>query len=280
MIHDLMLPITATVGDENALSAAVAMASQFGAHLTVLELVNLPVPATNPWGLSPETAMQQIYADLRETGKRNAARLRTRLEKEGISWEVRVAEALLTEPSRIASSHARYADLAIVTAPKAKADDAGIAYRFFSNLLFESGRPVMVVPTQHSVHLPLRHVVVAWRPTRESTRALHDVLPLLAMAASIDVVTVEPGVKDMDDGDDPGVDIATHLARHDLKVNVVSLPLAGATVANTLLRHCAESGAQLLVAGGYGHSRLREWMLGGTTRELLQTSHLPILFSH
>lgn len=138
----------------------------------------------------------------------------------------------------------------------------------------------MVVPPHHPIELPIRHVVVAWKPSRESTRALHDALTLLAGATSIDVVTVDPEVSDEAHGEDPGVDIATHLARHDLQVNVVNLPRSGQTVATTLLRHAAATEAQLLVAGGYGHSRLREWVLGGTTRELLQAIHLPILFAH
>jgi nucleotide-binding universal stress UspA family protein len=175
---------------------------------------------------------------------------------------------------------ARYADLSVMTAPKQGADDGAIARTFFSALLFESGRPVLVVPTHHPAEVPLRHVVIAWKPTREATRALHDSLTLLKGATSIDVVIVDPVISDMDHGADPGVDIATHLARHELRVNVVSIPRAGGTVATALLRHAAESNAQLLIAGGYGHSRLREWMLGGTTHELLQALHLPILFSH
>jgi nucleotide-binding universal stress UspA family protein len=79
---------------------------------------------------------------------------------------------------------------------------------------------------------------------------------------------------------EPGADIATHLARHGLRVNLVNLRSDGLPVATVLLRHAAASEAQLLVAGGYGHSRLREWVLGGTTRELLAALHLPILFSH
>jgi len=280
MIQDLMLPITGTAGDESALSAAVALASAFGAHLSVVQPVNLPMPIPGPWGITPDLVQSEMYAQLRAEADERATKLRSRLDKEGISWEVRVDEARFTEPPRAMARQARYADLSVMAAPKQGADDGGVARAFFSSMLFESGRPVLAIPAHHPAKLPFRHVVVAWKPTREATRALHDALTMLTGATSIDVVTVDPVVSDFDHGPYPGVDIATHLARHDLTVNVVSLPRSGQTVATALLRHAAESDAQLLIAGGYGHSRLREWVLGGTTRELLQALHLPIFFSH
>jgi nucleotide-binding universal stress UspA family protein len=280
-IQDLLLPITGTAGDSNALAAAVALSSHFGAHLSVVEPITLPTPFTGPWGMMPDTRISELYRDLRDKGSENAAGLRQKLDKEGISFDVRTAESLIAEPPQLISLQARYADLIIVTAPARGADDAAVARDFFGALLFESGRPVLAIPPHHPIELPLRHAVIAWQPAREATRALHDALPLLTRATSVDVVTVAPIVSEMRHGEDPGVDIASHLARHGLNVNVVSLPHHGnEAVATTLLRHAAESGAQLLVAGGYGHSRLREWMLGGTTRELLQAIHLPILFSH
>lgn len=280
MIQDLMLPIVDTSGSPNAVSAAIALASAYGAHLTVVQPVSLPLPVPGPWGITPDFMQSETYAELRADATEKAAKLRTRLEKEDISWEVRIDEAVLVEPPRAMARQARYADLTFVSVPRQDAGDGARARAFFSSLLFESGRPVLAVPPHHPIELPFRHVVVAWKPSRESTRALHDALALITGAASIDVVSVDPEISDDEHGEDPGVDIATHLARHDLQVNVVNLPRSGHTVATTLLRHAAATEAQLLVAGGYGHSRLREWILGGTTRELLQAIHLPILFSH
>jgi nucleotide-binding universal stress UspA family protein len=280
MIQDLLLPITDTSGDPEAVAAAIALAATYGAHLSVVQPVSLPLPVPGPWGITPDFMQSEMYEEFRTNAEAKVAALRTRLGKENISWEVRMDETALVEPPRAMARQARYADLSVMAAPTHGADDHAIARAFFSSMLFESGRPVLVVPPQHPIELPIRHVVLAWKPSRESTRALHDALPLLARATSIDVVTVEPEVSDSEHGEDPGVDIATHLARHELQVNVVNLPRSGQTVATTLLRHAAATEAQLLVAGGYGHSRLREWALGGTTRELLLAIHLPILFSH
>lgn len=281
MIHDLMLPTTGTAGDANALAAAVALSSHLGAHLSVIETVNLPVPMPSPWGITPDVMLDDLYAKLRTKGESNASVLRRQLERERISHEVRVAEAKFIEPSRTIALQARYADLTLLTAASQQSqDDARIVDGIFSALLFESGRPVLMIPPHHPLELPIAHAVVAWQPTREATRALHDALPLLREARSVDVLTVEPLISESHHGEQPGADIATHLARHGLKVNVVVRHRQQETVATALLRHAADSGAQLLVAGGYGHSRLRQWALGGTTRELVQAIHLPILFAH
>ena len=280
MIRDLMLSITETAGDANATSAAIALAANYQAHLSVVQSANIPLEVPEPWALIPDQMLGEMYAELRAAAAAKAETLRARLGKEGLSWEVRTDETSVVEPRRAMALHARYADFCIMTAPERGADDAAKARAFFASMLFESGRPVLVVPTHHPIELPFRRVVVAWKPTRESTRALHDALILLAGTTSIDVVIVDPAIGDAQHGEDPGVDVATHLARHEVRVNVVNLSRSGQTVATTLLRHAAQIDAQLLVAGGYGHSRLREWVLGGTTRELLQAMHLPILFSH
>ncbi|MEO7940945.1 MAG: universal stress protein [Burkholderiaceae bacterium] len=281
MIRDLMLPMTGTAGDQNALLASLALAEMTSAHLAVIESVNLPSLMPNPWGFTPSAITSDLYDELRDLGAASAARLRERLERESVSWEVRVVESVAGDPSSTLALHARYANLSVMTAaPQKPAADAGIVEAMFTTLLFESGRPVLVIPPHHPAVLPISHAVVAWQPTREGTRALHDALPLLLTAKTVDVLTVDPVIGENHHGERPGADIAGHLARHGIKVNVVERPLLRESTATALLRHAVESGAQLLVAGGYGHSRLREWAIGGTTRELLRTICLPILFSH
>lgn len=279
MIQDLLFSITGTGGDRNAMVAAIALASTYDAHLSAVIPVNLPFSIPGPSNITPGMRLSEVCANIREEAGQQAAELRSRLDQESISWEVRIDEAGSSDPPHGMAIQARYADLSVVTAPKHGADDAAVARAFFNALLFESGRPVMVVPTGYLSEAPLRHVVIAWKPTPGASRALHDSLMLLGGTTSVDVVIVDPVVGDIVPGP-VGADIATHLSRHGLRVTEVNLPRTGASVATTLLRHAAESNAQLLIAGGYGHSRLREWVMGGTTRELLDALHLPILFSH
>lgn len=280
MVKDLVVPVTNTAGDANALAAAIALATRENAHLSVLEVFDLPMPVASPWGLMPDVGLSDIYSTLRTKAENDAAIWRERLAREAVSSEVRVTESLFVDPPRMAALHARYSDMVVMTAAGSNANDWPVIQGFFAALLLESGRPVLVVPPRFTSHRPAKHAVVAWQPTREATRALHDAMPLLQRAESVDVLEVGPEAGEKGDGPQPGADIATHLARHGLKVRVVVTERSGGSVSMALMKHVEQSGAELLVAGGYGHSRLREWVLGGVTRELLEFTAVPVLFSH
>ena len=177
--------------------------------------------------------------------------------------------------------HARYADMSVLAAATGQEEGVGARVAaYFNALLFESGRPVLVIPPRHRMTFPISRAVVAWQPTREAARALHDALPLLLGAAKVDVLMVQPDENEGRHDPQAGTDIAGHLARHGLQVDVVERRGPKQAVASLLQDHASQSGAQLLVAGGYGHARLREWALGGTTRELLHATKVPVLFSH
>ena len=281
MIKDIVLPLTGTPGDANAVTAALALTAAEDAHLALLELVNLPVPVPGPWGMVPDASMASLYDELRAQSETRAAKWREKLKAAGVLGEVRVVESLFVEPPRTAAINARYADMSIISgAAPGDADSAAMIHPYFGELLMESGGPVLVIPPSSQPALPAGHAVVAWRPTSEAARALRDALPLLHRAATVDVVVVDPRSGESGDGEQPGADIANHLARQGLKVSVVQLQRGSRSVAATLLEHARTSGADLLVAGGYGHSRFREWALGGATRELLESAQLPVLFSH
>jgi nucleotide-binding universal stress UspA family protein len=121
-------------------------------------------------------------------------------------------------------------------------------------------------------------VMVCWDGSRSAARAVGDALPFLLRAEKVEVVLVasEPGKSD----EIPGADIAHHLARHGLKVELKRIVAVDVDVTNTLLSHAADVGSDLLVMGGYGHSRLREFVLGGVTRGILASMTLPTLMSH
>lgn len=280
MIKDLLTPITNTPGDGNAVAAALALSAREDAHLVLLEVVNLPLPAPSPWGLLPDLAMNDIYNGLRAKAQTDAAAWRERLAREAISFEVRVVESAFAEPPATAALQARHCDLTVMTAATGDGNAASVIHDYFTALLMESGRPLLLVPPGFTTHRAARRAVVAWRPTSDATRALHDALPLLRQAQSVDVVQVDPSAGDGIDGPPPDAAIATHLARHGVDVRMVALARHGQTVAEALITHVTLSGADLLVAGGYGHSRFRQWLLGGVTRDLLRSVPVPVLFSH
>jgi nucleotide-binding universal stress UspA family protein len=280
MFKDIVVPMTGTSGDAAALDAAIALAGSFDAHVAALEMLNLPMPGVAPWGAVPDATIVGLYDTLREQAQANVARLRERLDKETVLSEARLVESVFSESPGIASFCARYADLAVVAGATGDLGAEPVTRSYFSSLLLESGRPVLVVPPHCKTPLPPQRVLVAWTPTRESTRALHDAMPLLLKAAAVDIAVIDPAASGDKHGEQPGADIATHLARHGLKVSVIVRETEGEDVGLVLLDLAYERKSDLLVAGGYGHSRLREWALGGVTRELLGSAPIPVLFSH
>lgn len=278
MYQDLLVPMTATPGDAAALDAALALARGVDARVTVLELINLPMPSANPWGLMPDIALGDVYSRRRAQGEVDAARRREQLAGTGVDCEVRLVEALFTEPPRQAARLAHAADLVVVAGAADGGVDASVAHDFAAALLLESGRPVLVVPPGANGPVAGAGVLLAWHPGAEAARAMHDAMPLLRAASRVHVVAVDP--VQGPEGADALDDVATHLARHGVHAEVVVREARGRPVAQVLVEHARAMPAGLLVAGGYGHSRLREWVMGGVTRELLLSSPLPVLFSH
>jgi nucleotide-binding universal stress UspA family protein len=146
--------------------------------------------------------------------------------------------------------------------------------------LFESGRPLIVVPYIQKDGLKLDHVVCCWDGSRAATRAINDALPLLIKAAAVDLLIVLNDKTKSDKNEIRGAEMAKHLARHDVKVRVEAIPAADIDVANAILSHVADESATLIVMGGYGHARLREMILGGVTRDMLKSMTVPVFMSH
>jgi nucleotide-binding universal stress UspA family protein len=144
--------------------------------------------------------------------------------------------------------------------------------------LFDSGRPVIVVPYIQKQGLKLDRVLVGWDGGRNAARAIADALPFLNRAKLIDIVIVTTGRSKSDEV--PGADIGHHLARHGVKVEIQKIVAPDVDVPNAILSYAADTSADFLVMGGYGHSRLREFVLGGATRGILTSMTIPVLMSH
>ena len=279
MLKDLIVPMTSTSGDGAALDAAIGLAKAHEAHVTVLEMSNPPTHPAGPWGFGPDVGMDRVYAKLRAQGQRRVAKLQSQLDKQGVSSDVRMVESL-TESPRMAAHLSHCADLAIVAGTVGNAVESETTRAYFGSLLLESGRPVMVVPPRCKTPMPPKRVVMAWRPTAEAARALHDAMPLLIGADSVDILLVDTNPSEPPIDLAPGTDVAKHLARHGANATVVVRKSRGKAVSRVLLDHVEKTRADLLVVGGYGHSRFREWALGGVTRELLLSAPVPVLYSH
>jgi nucleotide-binding universal stress UspA family protein len=172
--------------------------------------------------------------------------------------------------------HAYYADLVIISRPDTAGQTAGPP-GLAESLVLSSGRPIILFPPRGTVS-QVRRVLLAWNATRESIRAVGDALPLLVKAEAVEVLVVDPQ-RQRTHGQEPGADIARHLARHGAQVEVRRLSSAGEDVGRLLLSESAKFRADLLVMGAYGHSHVSEWMFGGVTRTVLYEAGLPVLMS-
>jgi nucleotide-binding universal stress UspA family protein len=173
--------------------------------------------------------------------------------------------------------HAYYADLVVIARPESASQTAGPP-GLAESLVLSSGRPIIMLPPRGTV-CKVRRILVAWNATRESIRAVADALPLLAKAEAVEVLVVDHQRHPAGHGQEPGADIARHLARHGAKVEVRRLSSGGKDVGQLLLSQATAFDADLLVMGAYGHSQLREWMFGGITRTVLYEAGLPVLMS-
>ena len=175
---------------------------------------------------------------------------------------------------------ARYADLLIAGQPEAGSGDArSVRPTFAADLVLEAGRPVLFVPYAGHFSAAGERIFVAWNATREAARALTDSLPLLKRAQAVDVVVFDAHA-DSAHGQMPGADIALYLARHGVKVNVSQQSGTGIEVGEQILSRAADFQADLIVMGAYGHSRMRQLILGGATSTLLESMTVPVLMSH
>lgn len=279
MLKSIMIAITRSQGDQTAIAAGIALARKDNAHLSVVIPVEFPVPVPNEWGVYPHQMYSAFYDDALKTANTLAEELREKLRKESLMFDVRVESTVLLTAAQTCALQARYNDIVIVgcSAPGQKEHPSEA---FFIELLMNSGRPVLRIPYSENNSFRIDRVLIAWQPCREAARAVHDALPFLRNAESVDILMIDPKVGEAAHGEQPGADIASHLARHDLKIRVVTQPAMGKNVGDAIVEYAGQTDAQLIVAGGYSHSRFREFILGGVTKELSSHSPIPILFAH
>ena len=279
MIREIFVPLLRSASDTSALDAAMVLARAHQAHVTSLVTLEHPMPLVTEFGYVPVEASQRQLDESRVAAEALAARTRTQLALEDITSEVRITEVMLLWSEETAALHARHCDLSIMGGPDPQQTSPHFGLNF-KTLLMHSGRPVLVVPQGAKLSAPARRVVIAWKPTAEAARAVHEALPLLAASSQIDVLMIDPQVSEGRHGEQPGADIAHHLARHGLAVTVVAQARESRSDGAAILRHVQEVGADLLVMGGYGHARWREVVLGGATRCILEGARCAVLFSH
>lgn len=261
-----------------ALEAAIALARSQDAHLEVLAL---GLDQTQV-GYFYAGASAMIYQETLERAQADAeeveAAVRRRLSAEDVRWSVERAVAQLGGMSSLIAQRARFSDMVLLARPygpgRGPADEAVI-----EAALFEGQAPVLVMPDGMAEPPAFARVVIAWNQSAESLSAVRRALPILQRAASVDITIIDPPTHGAERSD-PGGMLSQWLARHGVRAEVSVLARTLPRVSDVLMRHVRDQNADLLVMGAYGHSRFREAILGGATRDLLESAEVAVFMAH
>ncbi len=261
------------------IEVAIALAESHEAHLSAVSPVGIPSMPTYMAGALPLELMDAQEKHAQERAEAAAARFRAMAERSGISHEARVVRCLDIDAVQEINLQARYADLVILGQVDPKDPPSG-GRSMVEDVVLVSGRPALIVPYIGAPSTLGERIMVAWDSGREAARALQDALPLLERASQVTVIVVDPDSGPTTHGEEPGADIAHHLARHGVSAQVYRAVSADISVGDTILARLSDEGSDLLVMGAYGHTRFREMILGGVTRSILEQMTVPVLMSH
>jgi nucleotide-binding universal stress UspA family protein len=275
MIKDIVVNLGLGAHDP-AGDFAISVANFFEAHTLGVAFSYEPIiPGTVMGGIPPEfIESQRIESD--KKARAAATRFEQAAKRAGISAESRIISASISGAADQFGRLGRRFDLVVVGQPER---EKSVPEEVLGEgVLFESGRPVIFVPFIQKAGLKLDRVMVCWDGSRAATRAIADAMPFLQKAKQVEIVMVANGRAKS--GEIPGADLGQHLARHGLTVEVKRITSPDIDVTATILSYAADCSADMIVMGGYGHSRLREFILGGATRGILETMTVPTLMSH
>lgn len=265
--------------DDAALAAAETLARASDADIAAVLLELQPDPVYAMEGVMVTSIWAEVLAEARKGFAKDKADLEERSRKSDRSIAIRELPVISGLAATDAAVHARHADLAVMIRPGG-ATPSEFRNAIFEGVLFGSGRPVLLAPPGWKGGAIGKRVLIAWNGKRESARALADAAPLLETADQIVLATVDAKPDDNGVGPAPGVDIAAHLARRGLKVELRNLDGLGRDEVDVLLAEARGMEADLIVMGGYGRPRLSEMVFGGMTRAMASKSPIPVLMSH
>jgi nucleotide-binding universal stress UspA family protein len=260
---------------ERVLDCAIPLASRFQSHLIGIHAEALPVPYTSATGF-PDTEFLQVSADMnRERADKLQAVFLRRIEDSGLSFEWRSLESFSGDSALTGISSVRAADLIVA----AQRDTGGDPSADVDTLVYDAGRPVLVVPSAGPLVTTFKHVLLAWNGSKEAARAAFDALPFIIEAEKTDILVIDPPDTLDESPEAAGAEIASALSRHGAAVSVSVQKSGGVSVDDMIQNRVTETGADLLVLGAYSHSWLRQLLFGGVTRTVLRTAQVAVFLS-
>lgn len=279
MIKDVMVHLDGGPEDEIRIAYAEALALTGPAHVTGLYTNVLPDYAL-ALPIDAGAAAAQVLADaeqeVRGAGEAMHRRLQERFARLAVTNEVRLLQQSSGLIASLVAREALCADIFVATRPYAT-DATNVWAHLVQSVLFGSGRALLLVPPGTPPRGPIRTVLLAWQDSREPARALREGLPFIEQAARTIAVLVDP---DTAEEAEPEADLLRHLSRHTAAAEAVSIAAGERSTAEALVDEARRVSADLVVMGGYGHSRFSEWIMGGVTVDMLTFCPYPILMAH
>lgn len=275
MFRQILVPVMLGRPEFDAARLACAIAAGEQGAVDVLVGMSAVSPMVAGWDYFPAGVYDTLDEATTAAADKLADEMREALKDQEAIHEVRVAGAFWMTPAEQARAHAHVCDLIVLGRPSAPTDADD---RLFAALLLGSGRPVLTAPSGMPHPSRAERVLVAWKPSREAARAVHDALPLLESARHVEVLTVAGMGGDRPDPSRG--EFAEHLRAHGIDALFGSEARGDRSTGQAILQHARKSRADLIVAGGYGHAKAVEQVFGGVTRVLYRQSPIPVLFSH
>lgn len=285
--RDILVHLDAQPSSARRLRLARSMARPGKSHLVAIygfELPRTPFPglAAPPYVIS--AASRDSYERERDCAFADAAQaeadFRAETKRGEITGDWRIGPDKPADLLAMITARARYADLSVVGQADPNHPLFDTLARLPETVMLESGRPVLIVPYAGNFEAVGKNVLVAWSGTREGARAVSDALPLLQSAQAVTVISIGSSHISEGEADDPATSLARHLTRHDIHAQASHLIADDIAAGEMILSRASDLGSDLIVMGGYGHSRTRELILGGVTRAILQHMTVPVLMSH
>jgi nucleotide-binding universal stress UspA family protein len=276
MVKDIVVNLTGGHPQDFAADYAVSVASQFGAHIVGVGFIYEPIIPGSVLGGVPTDLIEVQREENAKAAKTAVSRFEEAARQASLSAESRIIDASIAGAADLFGRIARRFDIAVVG--QARREQGASEELLIEGALFGSGRPVIVVPHDQAGGLKLGRVLMCWDGSRPAARAIADAIPFLRRAKAVEIVVVT-GERDKS-GELTGANMSRHLARHGINVEIKKIAAGSSGVQSAILAHTKESDADFLVMGGYGHSRLREFILGGVTRSILSAMPVPVLMSH
>jgi nucleotide-binding universal stress UspA family protein len=275
MLKDVVVNLSGRAPLDFAADYATSIAATFGAHVTGIAFLYEPVIPDGTLGGVPVDLIELQREENSKIARDAISRFEARVKKAGVASETRQLDATFGGAATLFAQVARRFDISVVA--QAQREQGATDELIIEGALFESGRPVIVVPYIQKSGLTLERVLACWDGGRTAARAIADAMPFLERAKAVDLVIV---AEERKNDEITGVRMSEHLTRHGVAVSVKRIAKGDLAVQDVILSYAADSGADFMVMGGYGHSRLREFILGGVTRGILNSMTVPVLMSH